>query len=116
MANTELRDQRTNGPCLDARPSAHIAQSSCRNVILPIRCHQGNVPETYDYRLRRFGAGKPLQQLLQHKTGCGEGVTTLERLPQQFDFRNVRNCISTEEQRPNAGIDEQRHVRERSAL
>ena len=58
---------------------------------------------------------KTLQQLLKDQARRGDNVARFERTDQRADFWDVRSRITTERERPDAGIDEEVQ-RERSRL
>ena len=116
MADAELRNQRVYGARLYARAAAMIPQSRSIDVVLPIRCDEGNTSETFNDRRRCFGTSKALKQLLQDKACRGDGLAAFERLLQRNDFRNVRRHITAQGKRPDRRVNEQRHIRDRSAL
>ena len=60
--------------------------------------------------------GKSLQQLLQDEPSRQDRVPTFKRTVQGSHLWRRRGVITTEGKRPDAGIDEQAHLRDRSAL
>ncbi|MEI2623494.1 MAG: hypothetical protein V9G23_06050 [Giesbergeria sp.] len=113
----ELCKQGINGPHLNTCFATCVSQDRSADVILSIGRKQRQGSETFDDLRLGFWAREPLQQLLKNQT-CGDhdvraeqGV--LELLHLRFGGFN----ITAKSQRPNAGIDKQRHLwRDRSAL
>ena len=116
MPDAELRNEGVNRSHLNSCPATVVPQRSSFDMILPVRRYKGNMPEAFNDGVRCLGSRKTLQQFLQNETGRRYGLPTFQRPPQPRDFRNVRHGISAQGQRPYAGINKQRHERERSAL
>ena len=57
-----------------------------------------------------------MEQFLQDHSGGGDDLTTSERMPQCPDLGHIRRGAPAQRERPDAGVDEQAHPRERSAL
>ncbi len=65
--------------------------------------------------LRDLGPEKPCK-FLQDEPRHDDGVAAFERVAQSLDFGLHRLRVAPERKRPDAGIDQKRHLRERSAL
>ena len=54
--------------------------------------------------------------VLQHEAGRHDHVVTLQGVAQSTDLRHRRLLVAAKGKRPDAGVDEQHHRRDRSAL
>ena len=116
MTDAELCEQGVDGADLHAGATASIAQFRGIDVILPVWSEERQGREPADDVVARTWAGKPLQQFLQDQPRGDDGFAALKGVAQREHCRGGRNLIATEGERPDAGIDEQCHRRERSAL
>jgi hypothetical protein len=116
VPNAELCKQSVDGANLDARTTTPIAQFCGVNVILPVRGKERERCESIDNVFTRTRASEPLQQFLQNQSRGHNGFATFEGAAQRPYFGAIGRRVATEGERPDAGIDEQRHRRERSAL
>lgn len=116
MAYAQLRDQGIDRPHLHAMPSTGIAQLRRVDVIVAIGYQEGQGGEALDDALACLGAGKSLQQLLQHESGDDERLAVFQRANQRAYLGGPAGRIAPQSQRPHARVDEQAQVRERSAL
>lgn len=116
MANAKLGKKRIDRAHLDPGSTASIAQLGSLDVILPVRPDEGQCGKTLENVSARTRAGETLKQLLQDKTCCHDDFLALEGIAQFADLRDRRPLVPSEGERPDAGIDEQRHRRDRSAL
>lgn len=78
VSNAKLRDQCIDGPDLNTALSASIAKFCSGDVILPVGIEQWKGCEALNDLLPRLGAGKPLQQFLQHQSGGEYGLPSLK--------------------------------------
>ena len=116
VTDAQLREQGIDGTYLHTGTAAAISQFSSVDVILPVRGEERQGREPADDVVARTWAGKPLQQFLQDQPRGDDGFVAFKGVAQREHFRGGGNLIATEGERPDAGIDEQRHLRERSAL
>src|ERR1035438_10819422 len=84
--------------------------------ILPVRGKEREGRKPVDNVLTRTRTGEPLQQFLQNQSSGHNGFATFEGATQRPYLWTIGRLVATEGERPDAGIDEQRHRRERSAL
>ena len=78
MSNAKFRNQRINCSNLNSCATAYIPQCGCLNVIIAVRNQErysGKPLENLGMRLR---AGKTLQQFLQNKSRCEDGLASAE--------------------------------------
>ena len=107
--------------CARALPAVIRADTRCDRCGSPL-C----VPPQPDSRNRellgrRSGArsaraGKSLQQFLQHEAARHDHVIALQGVAQSADLRHRCLLVAAKGKRPDAGADEKRHLRDRSAL
>ena len=116
MADAKLGKQRIDGSDLNAVPTAFVAQVGRVDMVAARRYNHGNVREPVDDLRPGARAAPTLQQLLKYQTGRVDRLATSERLPQAPHLGAFRRRIPSERQGPDAGIDEQAHLRVRSRL
>lgn len=116
MPDAKLRDYSIDGADLDAGAAAAIAQCSSIDMILAVRLQEGQHVEPVDDVLGGPRTGKSLQQFLEDKAGGHNRIATIESFSQLTHFRSPRGLIPPEGERPDAGVNEKTHRRERSAL
>lgn len=114
--NAKLDQKRINGADLHASTATAVAQFRRSDVIVAVRLQYGQRSETLDDLSPRFGAGEPLQQFLQDQSGGDHDITAEQRFLERMDFGFSCRSIAAQRQRPDAGINEQSHLRERSDL
>ena len=116
MADAELRDERINCPNLDSAAAARIAQRRGLDVIVPVRKqerHRGKPLEDLCTCLR---SRETLQQLLENEPGSQDSFTPRKGVAEGEDLGARLRHIPPQCQRPDTRVDEQAHLRERSAL
>ncbi len=116
VPDTELGQQRVDRPNLYAFAAAGIPNFGRADVIVPI----GHDPREHG-QMRHdtaagSGAGETLEELLHYEPGREHRVTTLKGARQSRNLWHLVRRVSAHGQRPHAGIDEQVHDRDRSAL
>ena len=85
-------------------------------MVITIRLDQRECREALHYLLACLGTREALKQFLQHQPGGDDDIRAGERLLQCPHLRFVDLSIASECERPDARIDKERHLRERSAL
>ena len=116
VPDAELPDECVDGTDLHTCPTAQIPEPCGGNVVLAIGLDQCQRGKSLDDLAACFCARKSLQQFLQDDA-CGDdkvcsGQSVLECLYLwQFNLD-----IPSESERPDARVDEERHLRDRSAL
>lgn len=116
IAYAQLRDQCVHRAKLHASPAAFIAQPGCRNVIVPVRLYEGKGAKARDYVSGCFGAGESLQEFLEHQAGGDNHFRAGERCNQGLHFGRNGCSIAPKSERPDAGINQETHLRVRSVL
>jgi hypothetical protein len=116
VPNAQLRQQRVDGADLHTRSSASVAQHSGGNVILAIGLKQRKRGKTLDDLSLSLRPRESLKQLLQHQASRHYNISAYQRVFERV-HRGLRGLgVTSQCQRPNAGVHHQRHVRDRSAL
>ena len=101
---------------MNSTAAAAITNSRGVEVVLAVGRKQGQGTEPGNDILMGPCTGETLQQLLQdqasryHTLHAGEGFT------QRLDLRRRRVPVASQRQRPDTGIDQKGHRRERSLL
>lgn len=117
MPDGELRKQCVNGADLDPRLATCISQTCSTDVIISIRLKQRQGGEPFDDLSLRFGARETLQKLLKDQSGSYHDLRAEQGIFELVHFRLDSFNITAKSQRPNACVNEQRHLRrDRSAL
>jgi hypothetical protein len=116
MPYAELRQQSVDSSQLNARATARVPQLCGLDVILPVRTDEWQGRKALDEILARTRAGETLKQLLQDKPGGHDNFFARECGAQGVHLSDGSILVAPESERPNAGVDEQRHRRDRSAL
>lgn len=116
VADTKLRYERVDCPGLHANPSARIAQRGRCNVVVAIRNEKWQRREVLEYLIPGFGSYKTLEQFLEHQTRRDHRLALRERVVQRGHVNAVALSVAAKGQRPDAGICEESHPRDRSDL
>ena len=116
VTNAELGNHGVNGAYLQPSPTTSIAQICSIDVILPVRGQERQGAKPVNDVLTCPRAGKSLQQFLQDETADHDGFAAFESVAQHVHLGSSGSLVAAECERPDAGIDEQGHRRERSAL
>ena len=117
MANAELREQGIDSADLDACATATIADFRGLDVVLTIRVEQRKRCKPIDDLGSRARPRESLQQFLQNEPSSQHDLGAFEGVAQRAYLRGGRAAlIAAESKRPDAGIDEHAHERERPAL
>ena len=116
VPQAQLRQQGVIRAHLHTRASTAIAQFRGSDMILSVRRQQRQGSEPVNDVLARTWSSEALQQLLQDEPGRQNRIPTFECIVQSSHLWGRRGLITAEGKRPDAGIDEQAHPRERSAL
>jgi len=116
VADAEMRDERVDRPDLHAGPSARVSDACRANMVFAVWLDQCERREPLDDLRACLGARKALEQLLQDEACCHDDVGSGKRFLECLHLRFFNLDIASEGERPDARIDEERHLRERSAL
>ena len=116
VPDAELGDERIDCADLHPRPAACVSKACRGDMVITVWLDQCERGEALHDLLARPGTREALQQFLQDQSGGDDDVRTGERLSEcpHLGFFNLD--IASERQRPDARIDQERHLRERSAL
>ena len=116
VTNAELRKHGVNRADLQSCATTTISQLRGIDVILPVRRQKRQGRESIDDVFARPRTGESLQQFLQDQSSGDDGATTFKGIAQGTHLRSRGGAAASQRKRPHAGIDEQIHLRERSAL
>jgi len=116
MTHAQLGEEGIDGANLHAGATAAVSQSRGVDVILPIWGDERQCRELLDYRVTRSRARESLQQFLQDEPGGQDHLVALQGVAQELDVRSTGVRVAPQGKRPDAGVDEQAHLRVRSAL
>ncbi len=116
MPEAKLRQERIDRSDLDACAPAVIAQSGGFDVIRSIRNEERDRGEAIQDLRPGFRAQEALQKLLENDARGENQLAGLDRPDKCLHFTHRRRGLAPKGERPNTGIDEQAHLRLRSAL
>ena len=116
VTDAKLRDDGVDRADLQAGATTAIAQLRGVDMIQSVRSQERQRRKPVNDVFSRTRAGKSLQQFLQDETCDDERFANFESMTQDANFRCRGSLVAAEGKRPDAGIDEQGHRRERSAL
>ena len=116
MPDAELCDDGVDCANLHAGSAACVSKGRCGDMVLTVRLDQCERGESFhDLRLCP-GSCEALKQFLQDQAGGDDDIASGESLFECLDLRFFSHDISPECERPDAGINKEGHLRERSAL
>ena len=116
VMEAEMREQGVDGPELDAVTPAGVAEIGGRDMVIAVRHDHRQRREVRHDSVTGLGAAEALEKLLKDEPGREHRVPGCKRLPQTIGFGSVARGVPPEGERPDAGVDEEAHPRERSAL
>ena len=116
VSETKPREQRVDRSGLNSCAPAVIAQSGSFDVIRSIRNEERNRGEAIQDLRLGFRAQEALQKLLEDEARGENQFAGLDRPDQRPHFTCRRWGLAPKGERPDTGIDEQAHLRLRSAL
>jgi len=116
MAQTNLRNDRIDSPYLHAGAPAAISQIGGLNMVLTVWRQKRQRTEALDDFAPSTRPRESLQELLKHESGSDYRFARLERVAKRDHLGSRERSVASKRQRPDAGIDEERHLRERSFL
>ena len=116
VPDAKLRNQCVNSAQLYSRAPAVIAKLGSINVIPSIRDQQWQGGKLLEKLPACLWACKTLQQFLKYESRGDDGFASIECSTQGLNFWSGEIGIAAKRQRPDAGVDQQGHFRERSDL
>ena len=116
MSYAQLCEHRVDRPDLYPRSSANVPEFCCGDVVCAIWLQQWQCGKALDDLDTRFRARKSLEQLLQDQTRGDDDIGSEQGVLQFLNFWLSPRGVAAQRERPDARIDEESHLRERSAL
>lgn len=122
MPDTQLSNQRINRTGLNAALAALVSNLRCGDMIVPVRSEEGKGGEVFDDLQSSPGTRETLEQFLKYQPRRENPIPSLKRTNERAHLWRVTRLVAPQEQRPDAGVDEQTHAtrlryeRERSPL
>ena len=116
VSETKLREERIDRSGLDASAPAAIAQGGGFDVIRAIRHNERDRGEAIQYLRPCLRAQETLQELLENEACSENYLVSLDGPDKRLHLTRRRRRLAPKGERPDAGIDEQAHLRLRSAL
>jgi hypothetical protein len=115
MLYAQLREQGVDRPDLDSLGAASVPELGGLDVVMPIGGEHRQRVEVPDDLTAVTRTRQSLQDLLEYEA-CRDYLASREFAPQFLNLRQLGRRVSTKRERPDAGVDEDRHLRERSFL
>jgi hypothetical protein len=116
VTHAQLGEQGIDGANLQPGATAAVPQSRGVDMILPTWRDERQCRELLDDRFPRARTRESLQKLLQDKS-CGQDhLVAPQGVAQEPDVRSTGVRVAPQGKRPDASVDEQAHLRVRSAL
>ena len=106
VAETELRQQRIDGADLNAAAPAGVSQLGRLDMVAPVRNQQRQRGEAIEDLRAVPRSREALQKLLKNEPGGHEFLAHLDGTDQLPSFVGRCRRVTSEGQRPDAGIDE----------
>jgi hypothetical protein len=116
VADAQLRQQRIDRANLDAMTAARIAKRRRFDVIGSIGHEEGKCGEPIQNLLTRLWSREALQELLQYQACRQDRFAALNRPEQGGDLWSRRGPVTSQRKGPDAGVNEETQLRERSDL
>jgi len=116
MSDGDAGEEGVDGANLRTAPAAVISERRSLHVIVKLGHNDREKREIPQDPPALDGSLKPLKELLDDEACGDDQVLSLQAPGKQQRFGSRRGGRPAKSQRPNAGIDENVHVRERSAL
>ena len=116
MADAKLRNQRIYCSNLNSRSTARVPQRRSLDVVISVRNQERHGGKPLENLGACLGPSETLQQLLENESSRKNGLAGAQGVGERENLGGRRGRVPTQCQRPDTGIDEQTHRRERSAL
>jgi len=116
VSYAQLCKQGIDGSELDSPSSANIAKLGRGDMVLSLRLEQRQRRKPFDDLGTGFRTREALQKFLQYEASRDDDVRPQQGFLELLNLRLRCRGVPPKRQRPNAGVDEDRHVRDRSAL
>lgn len=116
MSDAELQDKCVDCAYLHARPAAQISERCSGNVVFAVWLKQCERRKSLDDLTACFCARKTLQQFLQDDARGDDHVGSGQSVLECLYLGRFNLDIPSEGKRPDARVNEERHLRDRSAL
>lgn len=116
MPDAELRNQGIDGAELDTCPATGVSHTGRSHMVFPVRLNQCQRGEPLHDLIACLGTCEALKQFLQHQAGGDDNLRASKCFLQRLHFGFFNLDVTPEGKRPDAGIDQERHLRDRSAL
>ena len=116
VPDTKLCDKCVDRSNLHARSAAQVPEVGRGNMILTIWLDQGERREGLDNLLACLRVREALQEFLQDQARGHDHPCPGQGFLEHVDLMPVNFGIAPEGERPDARIDQERHLRERSTL
>lgn len=116
MSDAELSEDRVNRAHLDSSPPCAIADLRGLEVVVAVGGDEREDCEARDDCLLRTRPMKALKDLLVDESGRNNEIAACQSSLEGTDLGKGRGAIATHCKRPDARVDEEGHLRERSRL
>ena len=116
MPDAQLGKQRIDGTHLDSGSAASVSQRRGANMDFAVWLEKWNCGKALDDLCARLWPREPLQQFLQDQPGGHHEVGAQQRVLELLHLGLGCADVPSKCEGPDARVDEEGHVRERSAL
>ena len=116
MPDAKLRNQSVDRSDLHTRSATHVSHTRRCHMVFAIRLKQSQRRKPLHDLFACLGSSKALKKFLQDKTSRHDNVGARKRIFQRLHLGCFNFNVTSEGQRPDARINQERHFRERSAL
>ena len=116
ISDANLSKHRIDRSDLHARSSAQIAKLRRGDVVFTVWLNQWQTCEALDDLVSGLRPHHALKQLLENQARRHHHIGTHQGVFEGSNFRRVTFYVTAQSERPNAGVDQKSHDRERSDL
>jgi len=116
VTDAELGEDRVDGAHLEAAPARAVAELCGFEVVVTVGTQEGEGTETRHDRLLVARSVETLEELLVDEPRRHDEFASRERPLECADLRHVGWPVAAKRQRPDARVDEEAQLRERSLL
>ena len=116
VTDAELGEDRVDGAHLEAAPARAVAELCGFEVVVTVGTQEGEGTETRHDRLLVARSVEALEELLVDEPRRHDEFASRERPLECADLRHVGRPVAAKRQRPDARVDEEAQLRERSLL
>ena len=111
VTNAKMRKQCIDRTRLDSARTTQISQFRSSNVIFPVGIQERKCGKAFDDLPFVLGTRESLQEFLQDQPRAQNPIARFEGLNERVHLRDIGRSVTTQQQRPDAGVNEKIQVR-----